>query len=688
VQAAPGVRPPLVPQLLLGLLVFVGYSAVAGLHGAARDSAALGHARDVLGLERALHLDVVPALNAWLAPHEVLRTLADYEYAITYVISAFALIFWVWARRPELFRWARDSFVLLNVVAIACFALYPVTPPRLVPGLDLVDTVRAGHTVGSWGSPLVAHANQLAAMPSLHFAWALWVSVVLAYIAGGWRTQLVSAVHVLVTLFVILATANHYVLDAVAGAALAWGAVAVVDRLRGREHVPGALVPSADAFFLHVESPAAPQHVGGVVLLDTIGCPDPSPSRDDVEAVVRAQLHRLPRFQQMLSGPTRWRRARWVDAPELDWSWHVTARDVRTDPPAGFAAGSWPGAVALDAVVAEIASVPLPRDRPLWRLVLVHGLEPDLSAVVFVVHHVVADGIGTVSQALHLLEPALPEPPLVRGPSRGATALATVAGLAQLATDGPSPHRVDGVDDASRRFGRVVIPLDEVRAVARAHGARVTDLLMAVVAGGLRRVWPEDRPVPPRLRVAVPLTVRDPRSAQEGNVTAAVMADIPLDHHDETERLTAVTRRSARLRSGTRAVASRFVMQVAGVVMPVPLHAWFARTVYGRRFFSGIVSNMPGPDLTLSLAGVPLAAAFPLLPLAPGTPLAVGALGWDGSLCLGVAAHPGLLPDLAAFDVAVREAFAELKAAAGGVGPVEPVVQLPGDSVRPGGRLS
>ena len=71
-----------------------------------------------------------------------------------------------------------------------------------------------GHTWGSWGSPLVGHANQLAAMPSLHFGWALWVSVVLARISGSRRVQLVSAVHVLLTLWVILATGNHYLLDA------------------------------------------------------------------------------------------------------------------------------------------------------------------------------------------------------------------------------------------------------------------------------------------------------------------------------------------------------------------------------------------------------------------------------------------------------------------------------------------
>ena len=111
--------------------------------------------------------------------------MANYEYAYTYVLSAFLLLGWLWWRRPDVYRWARTSFVWLNLLGIACFALYPLAPPRLLAGAGFVDTVLRGGTVGSWGSPLVAHANQVAAMPSLHVAWALWVSVVLALVHGG-----------------------------------------------------------------------------------------------------------------------------------------------------------------------------------------------------------------------------------------------------------------------------------------------------------------------------------------------------------------------------------------------------------------------------------------------------------------------------------------------------------------------
>src|SRR5919112_1670349 len=212
-------RPRVRVELALGLLVFAYYLLVSSLMGSGREARAIRHAEAVYDVERALWLDVEPWFNRVLHPHRTLVTLANYEYATTYVISALALIIWLMLRRPEQYRAARNSFLLLNVVAITCFALWPTAPPRLVPGQGFVDTVRLGQTWGSWGSPVGDHANQLAAMPSLHFAWAVWVSVVLAWNGHRWWLQAISAVHVAVTFVVIVATGNHYVLDAVAGGA-------------------------------------------------------------------------------------------------------------------------------------------------------------------------------------------------------------------------------------------------------------------------------------------------------------------------------------------------------------------------------------------------------------------------------------------------------------------------------------
>src|SRR5215468_1034660 len=329
-------RPPLWRELSVGLLVFGVYAVVTGLHGSGREAVAAGHAREVLQLERWLHLDIERRLNAWLAPHRVLSMLANYEYAFSYALSAFILLFWVYARRPAAYRWARSSFIVLNLVGVTCFALYPLMPPRLLAGEGYVDTVLRGHTWGSWGSPLVAHANVLAAMPSLHVGWALWVSVLLGYLSGTRVMQGISAVHVLLTAYVIMATANHYVVDALAAVPLVWVSAWLGRRLSprpgdsarpGEPGRAGVRVPAADAFFLHVDSEAAPQHVGGVVLLDVTDTPL---DRERVVAVVRAALPELPRFRQLLLPPAPRRRPRWVDLPDsaLDWSWHVPERDL------------------------------------------------------------------------------------------------------------------------------------------------------------------------------------------------------------------------------------------------------------------------------------------------------------------------------------------------------------------------
>jgi diacylglycerol O-acyltransferase / wax synthase len=641
-------------ELAIFLALFGVYSVVAGADGPVRVAAARAHGEALFTLERSLHLDIERPLNAWLAARPALPTIANYEYASSYLIAALALLIWTMLRRPDEYRRVRNSFLLVNAIGIATFAVYPVMPPRLLTGLGFVDTVRLGRTWGSWGSPMVEHANKLAAMPSLHIAWAMWVSLVLARLTflrrrNGRTVQLVSAAHVLVTAFVVMATANHYLLDAVGGVVPAWAGVVLFWRSGRRGRRPaGQRVPAADEFFLHVEAPGAAQHVGGIAMVRDNGGEF---SRQTLAASVRAHLDELPRFTQRLDDPGRWRRPRWVPHDDLDWDWHVPAYDL------SLPDGRPGGMAALHAFISELVATPLPRDRPMWRWIAVTGFLPDQAAGVLVVHHVISDGIGTVAQALTMLEPVAPAaggarpaegwlPTVTRKPGALRRTAGTVVGLAELATDGtPSLRLPQG--GAGRRYATLWLPLAEVRAVARRYGTRVSDVVLSVVAGGLRRCLAESgaRDDPGGLlRVAVPLMAREPDAAAEGNLTAAVMVDLPLGRLAEPERLAQVSRRTAgRLRTGTRVLGSAFVMRSVMAVVPRPVHAWFARTVYGRRFFNGVVSNMPGPRALLSLAGAPMIAAYPILPLAPGTGFTVGALGWDDGLCLGICVDPEAL---------------------------------------------
>jgi hypothetical protein len=646
-------RPAPLGQLALGFALFGVYLAVDAVGGAARQRAALRHGRAIYHLEQTLHLDVEHALNHWLAPHRTLSALANYEYATTYVLSALALLVWVWVRRPEEWRFARDSFLVLNLIAFTTFLLFPTAPPRMLPELGFIDTVSRGHTVGSWGSGPVDTANQLAAMPSLHIGWALWVSVVLARFTVGRRWQLLSAGHVLLTLFVVMATANHYLLDAVAVTVPImvgmWFAQWRNDRPEGE------VVASCDAFFLHVEATGAAQHVGGLVTLSTQGG---APTVDDVRRLVAERLAPLPRFGQRLAVTSRWRRPRWVET-SVDVDRHV--HEVRAEGPYG-----------VRDTVARLAEEPFPRDRPLWRVLLVHG-EMDgraTSAVVVLVHHAVADGVGTILSAMRLFDPLVALPvPTSRGPGPVRRAGAVAVGLAQLATDGGA--RPLGPGSRRRDFGVARLPFDGVRRAAHARGVRVTDLVIAATADAVRTVAPQlvER-AGGSLKVSVPLLVRAPDGVTQGNSTAAIIVDVPArGSFDEVVAEAAL--RSRRLRRPTRAVASRFVMATGLRLLPEPAAAWFARTVYGGRFLHVTASNLPGPSEELTMLGRAWTGVYPILPVAPGTALSLGALSWGDDLGIGLAADPAML-DAQAVAAALRARLAGLtQDAAASVAPLQ-----------------
>lgn len=411
-------------------------------------------------------------------------------------------------------------------------------------------------------------------------------------------------------------------------------AAVAAGRAGDRTSHPGLVVPSCDAFFLHVETVGAAQHLGGLVVFEPTS-DEEALSVEGVRDVVRHELERLPRFRQRLEPATRWRRARWVDVPVIDWASHISVRRCPD------------GQDGLRRIVAELAETPMPRDRPLWQIVMVRDAgstgRAGRTAMILLLHHAVADGNGAVMQALNLLRPRieLPSPP---APAPGGLRLtaATIVGLAQLATDGGAGGQL--ATSARRDFATADLDLAAVCRVASSRQVRVTDVVLALVADAVADTQPElGTRLGGRLRVAVPQTVRGPGTAAETNGTAAVMVDVPIDGRPIEGLIAEVGRRTARLRTPSRAAASRFVLAWGLRALPEPAAAWFARTVYGRHFLHAIVSNMRGSPVPLSMAGVRIARVYPILPLAPGAPLALGALSWAGSLGIGLTTDPASL---------------------------------------------
>jgi hypothetical protein len=199
-----------------------------------RERAALHHGAAVAQVERRLHLGFDWTLNRWTAHHAAVGTvLADY-YDTAHIWAALAVLVWLWWRHPTIHPRLRNVLVGVNLLGFLVFWLYPVAPPRMLPGF--VDVVTREHAWVSWHSgPLATAANQLAAMPSLHVAWALWVAAAVWCGTGNrsWRT--LGVVHVVATVVSVMGTGNHYALDVLAGAVtLGLSAVGVAALDRGR----------------------------------------------------------------------------------------------------------------------------------------------------------------------------------------------------------------------------------------------------------------------------------------------------------------------------------------------------------------------------------------------------------------------------------------------------------------------
>ena len=220
-------------------LIFVGlcYELYSLVRNAvpAHERMAFSRAAAVIRLEDRLHIGVEKTLNAFVASRDVLAYVCNYYYATLHFVVTISVMVWLYRRHPLRYRSLRTVLLATNVIALAGFWLYSLAPPRMLGTHGFVDTVVTFHTWGSWGSSGVDSAsNQFAAMPSLHIGWALWSAIVVANLARRRWVRIAAILYPIATLFVIVGTANHFVLDAVGGAVVVTLGFAVERALSGR----------------------------------------------------------------------------------------------------------------------------------------------------------------------------------------------------------------------------------------------------------------------------------------------------------------------------------------------------------------------------------------------------------------------------------------------------------------------
>jgi diacylglycerol O-acyltransferase len=234
----PRSRPLLVGEIVLVAFLLFGYDRIASVANAQHD-AAMRHGWAQWRLEHLVHIAVELPLNGLIAAHRVLGQVLALYYDFAHALVTFGVLASLYIFRAQLYRPARNALMLLNGVALIIFVLLPVAPPRLLSGAGFVDVVVASHTIGSWeagNSSVSAHVDRFASVPSLHVAWSVWVlrSVLASSSSRVLRT--LASGHVVLTAGLVVVTGNHYIVDVVAGAALAelawWTARGVVLSVR------------------------------------------------------------------------------------------------------------------------------------------------------------------------------------------------------------------------------------------------------------------------------------------------------------------------------------------------------------------------------------------------------------------------------------------------------------------------
>lgn len=229
------------------LVVYAAYDGSRLLVDGKRDKA-MQHGEDILSLERTLHLSPEHWLNHAFFDHSWLGIPADYMYATLHYVLTVGVLFWLWRFHRSGYRQARTWLGLTTMIGLVGFIAFPTAPPRMLDiGHDFVDTLAEHASIGWWGGGggtpegLGDVTNEFAAMPSLHVGWAVWCGGLIYRHARNRAVRILGLLYPVSIAIVVMGTANHYLLDAVAGAAVAlvglWGTdplLRLSTRLSGR----------------------------------------------------------------------------------------------------------------------------------------------------------------------------------------------------------------------------------------------------------------------------------------------------------------------------------------------------------------------------------------------------------------------------------------------------------------------
>jgi hypothetical protein len=211
-----------VRQVALFGAVYLGYRLVRGMVEG-RAGAAFQHARDLIHIEETLHLFVEPSVQAWASGSVLLMDISSWLYVNAQTTVTVGALVYLYLRHNRSFYFVRNMLVIAMAIALVGYVVFPTAPPRFLPEWGFVDSVSAFtgvhvETIHGSSGTATALTNIYAAVPSMHVAFALLIGWPLARLVRWRVVRVLWLLYPLLMAFVIIATANHFIIDAVLGA--------------------------------------------------------------------------------------------------------------------------------------------------------------------------------------------------------------------------------------------------------------------------------------------------------------------------------------------------------------------------------------------------------------------------------------------------------------------------------------
>jgi WS/DGAT/MGAT family acyltransferase len=446
-----------------------------------------------------------------------------------------------------------------------------------------------------------------------------------------------------------------------------------------------------DASFLHIEGPKNPMHIGGVSIFE-----GPAPPFERLQAMVAGKLDRVPRYRQKVRFvPLGLGRPVWVDDPHFNLAYHLRHSAL----PA-------PGSdEQLRRTAARIFAQHLDRNKPLWEIWMLEGLDESRWVLLSKVHHCMVDGVSATDLMSVMFEdgdaPATadtwqpePEPsgaelllrtltrrtfdPAEQLRSARAAARAPRASLAQAGdllrgmTSAAGLMRPLGSSSLvgpvgpHRTWSCAHVRLSDVKSVRAALGGTVNDVVLTIVAGGLRDLLESrgERVADRTIRALVPVSVRRPgERGVYNNRVSAMFAELPVGVADPLARLGSVRRQMDGLKQSKQAVAGDVLTSLSGFAPPMLL-ALGARLA-ARAPSLGLqigVTNVPGPQQPLHTLGRRLLESFPFVPVIGHVRISIAIFSYDGGLYIGVTGDYDSSSDIDILTAGIERSMTELLA--------------------------